>query len=112
MLELKETLKKKQKDIEKEKEETRKDYETEDKEDSRVIINGLCPTGLDDKEGHFEGRDKKIDKRLEAIEDEKERNKNRIQTFRRNIKKAMWMLDQNKEFYKLVEKLVGSLFAT
>ena len=31
--------------------------------------------------------------------------------FRRDIKKAMWMLDQNKEFYKLVEKLVESQFA-
>ena len=32
--------------------------------------------------------------------------------FRRDIKKAMWMLDQNKEFYNLVEKIVGSQFAT
>ena len=31
--------------------------------------------------------------------------------FRRDIKKAMWMLEQNKEFYNLVEKLVGSQFA-
>ena len=31
--------------------------------------------------------------------------------FRRDIKKAMWMLDQNKEFYKFVEKIVGSQFA-
>ena len=31
--------------------------------------------------------------------------------FRRDIKKAMWMLEQNKEFYKLVEKIVGSQFA-
>ena len=66
---------------------------------------------LEDKEDDFEVRDEKVDERIEAIKVEKERNKNRIQTLRRNIKKAMWMLDQNKEFYKLVEKLVGSQFA-
>ena len=31
--------------------------------------------------------------------------------FRWEIKQAMWMLEKNKEFYKLVEKLVGSQFA-
>ena len=118
MLELKEILEKEQKDIEKEKEETRRDCETEkleDREDSQVIVNGPCPTGLEDKEEDFEGRDEKVDEkvdeRLKAIKVEKERNKNRIWTFRRDIKKAIWMLEQNKEFYKLVEKLVGSQFA-
>ena len=68
-----------------EEEETWKDCETERmecKEDSQVIVNRPCPTGLEDKEEDFEGRDEKvvqkIDKRLEAIKVEKERNKNRI----------------------------------
>ena len=77
-------LKKTQKDLE-EKEETRRDGEIErleSKEDSQVIFNGPCTSGLEDKEEDFEGRDEKvdegIDERLEAIKVEKERNKNRI----------------------------------
>ena len=34
-------------------------------------------------------------------------NKYRIQIFKNDIKKGLWMLN-NKEFYKFVEKLLGS----
>ena len=66
---------------------------------------------MEDKEEDFEGRDEKVDEKLENIKVEKERNKNRNRTFRRDIKKAIWMLEQNKEYYELVKKLMGSQFA-
>ena len=49
---------------------------------------------------------------LETNKAVKEMNRKRFQMFRRDIKKALWMLEKNKEFYKLVEKLVGSQFTT
>ena len=64
-----------------EEKDTRRNCETEkleDKQDSQVIANGPCPTGLEDKEEDFEGRDEKVDERVEAIKVQKERNQGQL----------------------------------
>ena len=66
-------LKKIRRYLEEEKE-IRRDCEIErleSKEDSQVIVNGPCPTGLEDKEEDFEGRDEKVDEKLETIKVER-----------------------------------------
>ena len=65
-------------------------------------------SGDEDREEDIESEE--VDEKLESFKARKhveEMNRYRIQIFRNDIKKALWMLN-NKEFYKFVEKLLGS----
>ena len=54
--------------------------ELKDKEDSQVIANGLCPTGLEDRGEDLERKIELVDEILEAVRNIK--NTNRMQNNR------------------------------
>ena len=59
----------------------------------------------ENKEDNIESKEK--DEKLEDIKSVKERNRYRICIVRNEIKKTLWMLE-NEVFYKIIENLSGS----